>query len=127
MNITLFRKIRKHILEEPKRINLNHWVDPYSEVAPCGTEGCIAGWACVLGIPQASPIEICEDPLINFSSMARALLGISPGQEVGLFSPNAYTRATPHTLSYAKAVVRKMNKFVKRYYPDQYNDWLRKD
>lgn len=61
MNTRLLRKVAEHIAEEPRRLNM-HLIsirkDPSSYNAPpCGTVGCIAGWACMLsGIPldQAS-------------------------------------------------------------------------
>lgn len=64
----LLRRVEKRILEEPKRLNMDHWgyraTDSYSEylsnpgmlqvapdlIPPCGTVGCIAGWAALDGM-----------------------------------------------------------------------------
>jgi hypothetical protein len=54
MNVKLLRKIQKHILEEPRRLDMDvvlvKDIDPASwrDAPPCGTVGCIAGWACAL-------------------------------------------------------------------------------
>ncbi len=54
LNVRLLRKIQKMILEEPRRLNMwlvqNHYskrdVDNSEyNLPPCGTVGCIAGWA----------------------------------------------------------------------------------
>ncbi len=58
MNVELLEKVRKHILEEPKRINMKNWIinpfilrDKFQELKyqnklpACDTVGCIAGWA----------------------------------------------------------------------------------
>lgn len=61
MNVKLLRKVQKHILEEPKRLQMWTYVKLKGHVgsntgedeitrpwAKCGTAACIAGWACVL-------------------------------------------------------------------------------
>jgi hypothetical protein len=48
----LLRYVIKQIKEEPRRLNMNGWVNKYSEesikydksIPPCGTTACIAGW-----------------------------------------------------------------------------------
>lgn len=51
-NFRLLRRVIKHIKEEPKRLNmdiLSHHVEAFDpDFPPCGTQGCIAGWACML-------------------------------------------------------------------------------
>lgn len=89
MNVKLLRKVKKHILEEPKRFLMCYWrvkkrTDPdglptsHAGFAPCGTAACIAGWAWTLEhphkrIPEKST-EIAE------------LLGIDPVERFRLFS-----------------------------------------
>ena len=53
MNTRLLRKVQKHILEEPRRLNMDIILDDRVSARdpknpPCGTVGCIAGWAIVL-------------------------------------------------------------------------------
>jgi len=55
--VSILRKVKKHILEEPKRLDMENWLIVgdnvriiYGRNAPaCGTVGCIAGWVNVLG------------------------------------------------------------------------------
>lgn len=51
MNIKLLRRVKRHILAEPKRINMYFPVrvgQMGRGAPPCGTIGCIAGWAVLL-------------------------------------------------------------------------------
>lgn len=52
MNTRLLRRVAKHISAEPKRLRMAmiaSSVDPSGKDSPpCGTVGCIAGWACLL-------------------------------------------------------------------------------
>lgn len=54
MNVELLRHISRHIQEEPRRLDMNITLNKLDRLAeiddmpPCGTVGCIAGWACVL-------------------------------------------------------------------------------
>lgn len=48
LNVKLLRKVQKHILEEPRRLQMGVWQSK-SDDAPCGTIGCIAGWTALLG------------------------------------------------------------------------------
>lgn len=47
MNVRLLRKVKDHILAEPRRLDMSVLMSfPSGESAPpCGTVGCIAGWA----------------------------------------------------------------------------------
>ena len=54
MNIELLNKVKAHILEEPRRLEMVDWIVDAEEIPvednrpPCGTAGCIAGWAAML-------------------------------------------------------------------------------
>lgn len=53
VNTDLFLRVKKAILAEPKRLDMDTWLDTYDpkyydEAPKCGTVGCIAGWAVVL-------------------------------------------------------------------------------
>ena len=69
MNVRLLRKVKKHILEEPRRFQMDGYVHrgrPGSmfedlglryKVPDCGTVACIAGWAQCLSGGDSSPME----------------------------------------------------------------------
>lgn len=84
MNVKLLRKVQKHILEEPRRINMNtviSYVDPSDkESPPCGTVGCIAGWTNIL---SRNPDGYMYD--------AAAALDLNPAQKRRLFTEPFYT------------------------------------
>jgi len=61
MNVELLRKVKRHILDEPRRLVMGSWVlnrasgKTYYEhghlvqFPKCGTVACIAGWTSILG------------------------------------------------------------------------------
>jgi hypothetical protein len=74
MNVKLLRKVAEHISEEPRRLNMTYISRQVPSQAynapPCGTVGCIAGWACMvegLSVDEASwrkgteLLELTED------------------------------------------------------------------
>lgn len=65
--VNLLRRVKAHIIEEPRRLAMESWVQVSSE-APCGTAACIAGWACLLTLPKteyAKYMESLPDPNNN--------------------------------------------------------------
>lgn len=88
MNTRLLRRIQKHVLAEPRRLQMAEFVEKgapgeriYSdgmltEIPACGTTACIAGWACLLS--NAKRIR-------NYGSRAAKLLGITRVQGSILF------------------------------------------
>jgi hypothetical protein len=99
MNVRLLRKVKAHILEEPRRFAMGTWLkkyipgtlidEPDSEtlemrrVPACGTVGCIAGWTVDLTGGKSSRA--------SFDGAARRRLGISPTKSTRLF----YTYSWP--------------------------------
>lgn len=104
LNVKLLRKIKKHILEEPRRlvmwaVQLNKsdgspkfipdgpTIKETVPFAKCGTAACIAGWACILSKEEVG------------LTRAEQLLGIDDDQSRSLFnaerwpSADAYSRA----------------------------------
>ena len=82
LNIEMLQRIKKLILEEPRRLEMDSWgyIVPKEQAVldeklpPCGTVGCIAGWANILdeidrGI---APDHIC----INHQRHAARILGL---------------------------------------------------
>jgi len=72
MNKTLLRKVKKQILEEPKRLDMGFFgmkVKPYSGGPRCGTVGCIAGWAVMLNHPEVIGARLSEKRLDEFNNL----------------------------------------------------------
>jgi hypothetical protein len=64
MNVKLLRRIQKHILAEPKRLDMGNFIVRKSDglgslvrFPKCGTVGCIAGWAVTLSTASGSPLS----------------------------------------------------------------------
>lgn len=77
--IRKLREIKKAILEEPKRINMDVWVDsqfrPRSkEKPPCGTSACIAGHAVILDKNQRK--ILIEDGVLKITRKKKTKHGI---------------------------------------------------
>lgn len=82
LNVKLLRKVQKHILAEPRRLNMNVVVGKVdTSESPCGTVGCIAGWTCILsGVPEAD----------TDLRKAQSLLGLTREQRDRLFAEPRY-------------------------------------
>jgi len=102
MNTELLLKVKAHILEEPKRLNMSTWVrtDEVGPDAPsCGTIACIAGWVCLL-------IDADFDRRRSYRVNAIRLLGITEEQADRLFYieawPSEFYLDYSNTFSFAK-------------------------
>ena len=97
MNTKLLRKVKKVVLEEPRRLDMANWIQtnmtalPAEERPPCGTVACIAGWAIHLsGV----------DPALTpgaYSEIANGLLGLDEDQGRRLY----YTGSWPESFDEA--------------------------
>lgn len=96
VNIELLEKVRSHILEEPRRLDMEDWIDYVAgkpESPACGTTGCIAGWAVLLTIPEligcasdnSGLPEKFLDIIWNTNEEATRLLDLSEDEETRLF------------------------------------------
>ena len=56
LNVELLQRVKAHILEEPRRLEMYTWIDAapeHPDAPPCGAVACIAGWTCILaGDPE---------------------------------------------------------------------------
>lgn len=68
LNVRLLRKVQKHILDEPKRLDMLQW-EYRSTVAPCGTQACIAGWTTILAKKRVNKRD-------DYPRIAAKLLGL---------------------------------------------------
>jgi hypothetical protein len=80
INKTLLRKVRNHILAEPRRY-CQSFVAQSSKDAPCGTVACIAGWADFL----ANGTDIVREDGYDVMVRAGKVLGLPEEQWEVLF------------------------------------------
>jgi hypothetical protein len=108
MNIELLQRVKQHILDEPRRLNMGTWVSTVrktvpaftgvygrgeADLPPCGTVACVAGWAVLLsrfnGKPEEYAAFIRERNTLSpdglTSSIGQEELGLSPSQMETLF------------------------------------------
>jgi hypothetical protein len=110
MNVKLLRRVKKHILEEPRRLCMAWYVIKKSEdkkliagrpFAKCNTAACIAGWtlelnkievnpyACIAGWTlELNKIEV--NPYESEHIRACKLLDISYDEGLRLFEPSSW-------------------------------------
>jgi len=126
LNVTLLRKVMKHILEEPRRLRQSEWLAkkgdayykhvPRKERPPCGTVACIAGWAVEL-----SGVEVPTSPHVSTLALNLLVKGNDYHAEdlrdkleyqLFMYFPQGIA---PSTLEYAQDVVRRTKEFIKDY------------
>jgi len=134
LNIKLFNKVIEHILEEPKRLRQNCWIEKKrlnkrnfdmvvglgsgAKEPPCGTVACVAGWASQLSSKRR---DILNDESI--STHALRVLVIGDDEEAwearenlhgGVFHYFPPETLNPGTVKYAKSVVSRIKRFIKQ-------------
>lgn len=97
MNVKLLRKVKAHILAEPKRLYMSsyikseaHNMDIGHDYPKCGTAACIAGWACLLELKPKDPYEFWQTHSVG--PEAAALLGIDDQAAYRLFEPSEWPK-----------------------------------
>ena len=106
LNKKLLRKVSKHILANPKNLDMGGFfdVEPVKGKNMCGTVACVAGWAVALGAkgyddtleheikrinafdPELHPEELSSAISgIDFAYHAKEMLGLTDYQAEGLF------------------------------------------
>ena len=121
LNVRLLRRIQRHILAEPKRLDMRSWLIMYSKqqatenssIPRCGTVACIAGWAVAL-----TRKVIKNDAYIQY--MASKELGLGHEEDDNLFLPSTWPspwrerllRYQPGTKLYAEVVSRYIDFFI---------------
>ncbi len=113
--IKLLHKVKRHILEEPKRISMGVWIcldarrDGFLTVSECNTIGCIGGWTEMLG----GRFDKLSD---NYGSTAVEILGLNMHQRRTLFFDSRLCHAkSQQTPSHARAVAKHIDRFIARY------------
>jgi hypothetical protein len=102
INVKLLRKVRRHILAEPKRVNMGRFIYRKED---CGTVACIAGWAVTLS---------GEELPYHISARAEELLGLNWRQASYLFydAPN-FVKAPAQTAEHARQTAKLIDHFIK--------------
>lgn len=130
----ILRQVRDHILAEPKRLRMSKYITTQKtsglktfhadshrneEVpfAPCGTAGCIAGWAVILSTPNIAPFELERTHPYDLMVNAAKILGIT---DTSLFFVEEWPRR--FSKPYMKA---KTQKTRAKYAAKMINYWLR--
>ena len=92
MNVQLLEQVRDHIVEEPRRLDMGHWLresdEDDSNAPACGTTGCIAGWAVTIakfGTDPKAARSAWEGEQIALISVAEEELQISDAEAEKLF------------------------------------------
>jgi hypothetical protein len=87
MNVKLLRRVKRHILAEPSRLNMSVGLGP-SDDAPRGTAGCIAGWTAILSLKFShADVQECGMELqwSDVSSAATNALRLTADEALVLF------------------------------------------
>jgi hypothetical protein len=88
VNTRLLRRVQKHILAEPRRLNMDCLLDSVSVERktnpPCGTVGCIAGWAAFL--TQGAAAHVSSESWLG----AQDALALTSEQALRLFVEPKY-------------------------------------
>jgi len=109
--VTLLRKVKQHILEDPERIAMGVWrieergiANRYGlEIPSCGTVACIAGWTEILS--RQPPSHEASD-----------ILGITDEQSGELFYDRPLLQAhNEQTPAHARTVADHIDRFIEKY------------
>lgn len=121
INVELLNKVKRHILENPRRLNMNYVIarkgekevqlhpSNFSRRWPsCGTVGCIAGWTVLLkdGMDFAGDAQ----------SRAQELLGITSSQANELFYPEGLLQCRA-TVKDARTIAKHIDEFIESAQP----------
>lgn len=123
INYKLLRKVRDHILEEPRRIHMEQWLIKGSKYinmilgrqrgAPaCNTVGCIAGWTAQLSESKAESWDCASVAVrklkINYAQ-TKLLFHVENWPEDLQIKIGKYRNGTK---SYAKVVAQRIDRFI---------------
>lgn len=132
MNVERLERIKRHILEEPRRADMYGWARVAPE-APCGTAGCIAGWDELMDLkrPERSRLmqlardyadgEECFWELGEYvRPRAARRLGLDDEQADRLFDPEDWPEAFKAPLSvsgrgtaaHARIIAERIDHFI---------------
>ncbi len=127
VNVKLLDKVIEHMEAEPKRANMDTWLDENEQAYhhPCHTVGCIAGWTVALKKGRKKAVAGSRY-WENIQSDAKKLLRITHDQAQELFLPGNWPSKFqermdkskgPGTKSYVKVIKARIKAFQKEYGP----------
>jgi len=97
MNEALLRQVMDEIRKEPKQFDITSWFDRQASESPCGTTGCIAGWAVALVHHKGDLKAASQNPILYPGKVGQKLLELSYEEKQRLFFlehwPKAYRDA----------------------------------
>lgn len=118
----LYDRVIDHILEEPKRMNMDRWCTNPNHVESkrtpaCGTVACFGGWAVALS--QHWKYAQLNENYWSLAQMAREALGLTKDESDVLFIPQRWPieyldrldKHSPGSKSYAKVVAKFATEF----------------
>jgi hypothetical protein len=100
MNIAKLKKLKKWILDEPRRYNQNTWVATEgprvaNQNPPCGTVACLAGSACLMegfepvGADFGNHVKDRNGSIYFVGELGAEILGLTEDEAGNLFALNA--------------------------------------
>jgi hypothetical protein len=110
----LLRRVAKHILAEPKRLDMAYFIDRVTDpkgvahkMPPCGTVGCIAGWAVTLSTTERVAYG-------RIATRAAKFIGIGDVVAQRLFYPGQWPEEFSRINEYRAQTVRHARLTAKR-------------
>ncbi len=126
INVKLLEQISEHVLAEPRRVNMDIWLDTnkIKYEHKCHTVGCIAGWAVAL---KGTKEERKNHFYFAVKNAAMRLLRLREGDADELFLPDNWptkyiTKLRDYdegTKGYAKVVAARIKAFIKEKTSDR--------
>lgn len=126
----LLGDVKRQVLAEPTSVDMLDIAYHVGNGTPCGTAGCIAGWCCLLTLPRERVLYSGRVPFGSRMLLASRLLG-QPDTSHGWEAATPYesdvdnffdagtsdgiSKLTPGTKQYARAVARRIDRFVKKH------------
>ena len=114
--VRMLRKVKRHILAEPKRIGMDFWCLKGDDVAinglkasPCGTVACIGGWLEILYATEHREAKTAFQIL--------GMLGDYDSNAYNFFYNSRLMRQKPQTVAHARAVAKHIDQFIAAHRP----------
>ncbi len=116
----LLQDVKRRMLEEPKRVEMDNWVEkrhPEDGGPACGTVGCFAGWVCLLkGKPRGKSPTAMRILGANCDYVMPSTIDSYWGSD-SVFTDSQSggdIKGKQGTMTYARSVVKRIDGFMKR-------------
>lgn len=114
--VRMLRKVKRHILAEPKRIGMNYWCIKGDEVVKeglkvpaCGTVACIGGWL--------ETLYATEHRKAKTAFQILGMLGDYGGPAYNFFYNSRLMAQKPQTVAHARVVAKHIDQFIAEHRP----------